>query len=202
MKVKIVVFLKAPRPGFVKTRLAASLGNEEACRVYKKLAHCFLDQLSSFLNVELRFSPDDASSEIAQFLKSSEWSFKPQGEGNLGERMCRAMTEVLEGSDSVLIFGTDCPYIDHRDVDEAIAALRGRDVVLGPAMDGGYWAIGLKKVTPEIFRGVNWSSDQVLKQTLNRIQDNGLTCHLLRKLEDIDDVDSWERYRLQSTDTE
>ncbi len=198
MKVQIIVFFKAPRPGFVKTRLAASLGNEEACRAYQELTHRFLDNLSNYPDVELRFAPDDASDEIVSFLKSSKWTFASQGEGDLGERMSRAMFEAFEGSDAVLIFGTDCPYINPDDLDAALKSIESSDVVLGPAKDGGYWMIGLGQYQSALFEGISWSTDKVLEQTLERAERLALKCHLLRELEDVDDLESWERY--QSTD--
>lgn len=193
MKVKIVVFLKAPRPGFVKTRLASSLGDAGACQAYIKLAHFFLNKLSSYPDVELCFAPDDASLEIKPFIKSSSWILKPQGQGDLGQRMSRAMQASLPDADGVLIFGTDCPYIETDDVDTAIEALKSSDVVLGPATDGGYWMIGLRHHEPDLFKNIAWSTDQVLDQTRNRIQSLGLHCRELRELEDVDDFSSWQK---------
>ena len=196
MKVRIVVFLKTPRPGYVKTRLAASLGDEEACSAYKQLAHHFLNKLSDYQDVELRFAPDDAAEEITPFLKSSHWTLKPQGGGDLGQRMLRAMEECFEDSDAILIFGTDCPYIDSFDLGAALEAIQSSDVVLGPAKDGGYWTIGLSQPQSALFEGISWSTDQVLKQTLERAKQRALNYRLLRELEDVDDSESWERYRL------
>ena len=201
MKVQIIVFLKAPRPGFVKTRLAASLGHEEAKGAYKQLAHHFLDKLSNLEAVELRFAPDDAYEEMIPFLKSPKWTLKPQGEGDLGARMSHAMKEAFKESDAVLIFGTDCPYIDSVDLDAAAEAIKSSDVVLGPAKDGGYWMIGLGQAQSALFEGISWSTDKVLEQTLDRASQLALKCHLLRELEDVDDLESWERYRLTSSKT-
>lgn len=192
MKVKIVVFLKAPRPGFVKTRLASSLDNVEACRAYTRLAHYFLDTLSPYPDVELRFAPDDAQQEILPFMKSPQWTMKTQGDGDLGQRMSRAMQESLPDADGVLIFGTDCPYIETDDVDTAIEALKSSDVVLGPAADGGYWMIGLRHHEPSLFKDIAWSTNQVLDQSRKRIQSLGLLCRELRELEDVDDIASWQ----------
>ena len=193
MKVKIVVFIKAPKPGFVKTRLAVSMGNQEACRAYELLAHHFLNQLSACQNVELRFTPDNAVDAMTPFLKSSHWTMKPQGEGNLGERMARAMHQALDEADAVLIFGTDCPYVESYDVETAIEALLSSEVVIGPAADGGYWMIGFRNAEPKIFTNISWSTDQVLGQTYDTIKKLGLNCFQLRTLEDVDDLESWER---------
>lgn len=194
MKVKIVVFLKAPRPGWVKTRLAASLGDGEACKAYTKMAHCFLDKISKYTDVELRFAPDDAQQEILPFMKSPQWTMKPQGEGDLGQRMTRAMEEALGETEVVLIFGTDCPYIETDDVDNAMEALKSSDVVLGPAADGGYWMIGLKNHEPDLFKNIAWSTNQVLDQTLVSVESMGLSIRMLRLLEDVDDLASWQRF--------
>ena len=117
----------------------------------------------------------------------------PQGEGDLGERMARAMDQALDEADAVLIFGTDCPYVEFRDVETAIQALLSSEVVIGPAADGGYWMIGFRNAEPEIFTNISWSTDQVLGQTYDRIKKLGLNCFQLRTLEDVDDLGSWER---------
>lgn len=118
---------------------------------------------------------------------------KPQGEGNLGERMARAMHQALDEADAVLIFGTDCPYVESCDVETATEALLSSEVVIGPAADGGYWMIGVRNAEPEIFTNISWSTDQVLGQTFDKIKKLGLNCFQLRTLEDVDDLESWER---------
>jgi rSAM/selenodomain-associated transferase 1 len=155
----------------------------------------FFESIVRLEDVELRFAPDDAAEEITPFLKSSHWTLKPQGEGDLGEDVA-CDGRGFEDSDAVLIFGTDCPYIDSFDLGAALEAIQSSDVVLGPAKDGGYWTIGLSQPQSALFEGISWSTDQVLEQTLERAKQRALNCRLLRELEDVDDSESWERYQL------
>lgn len=194
MQLRIVVFLKAPRPGQVKTRLAASVGQEAASQAYLKLADTFLEQIASYSEVELRFAPDDASQEVERFKKRSEWSLKPQGEGDLGLRMERAVREALMEVDAVICIGTDCPYVRKTDLDQAMEALTRHDAVLGPALDGGYWMIGLTRPESSLFQEMPWSTPQVLDVTRNRLRSAGVSFQELRELEDVDDLESWRRF--------
>ena len=103
------------------------------------------------------------------------------------------MDQALDEADAVLIFGTDCPYVEPCDVETATEALLSSEVVIGPAADGGYWMIGFRNAEPEIFTNISWSTDQVLGQTYDKIKKLGLNCFQLRTLEDVDDLESWER---------
>ncbi len=194
MEFRIVVFLKEPRPGQVKTRLAASIGSNAACQAYLKLADTVLKQLASYSELELRFAPDDAIQEIERFKKHPEWRLQPQGEGDLGQRMERAVRGALSEVDAVICIGTDCPYVQKTDIDQAIEVLKGQDAVLGPALDGGYWAIGMRKPEPTLFQDMPWSTSRVLDITRERLQSAGMSFQELRELEDVDDLGAWERF--------
>ena len=197
---KLVVFVKAPRPGLVKTRLAQAIGDETACAVYCELVAAVLDRIGIISSLELRFSPDDASDEIASWMRPG-WTMRPQGVGSLGERMHRAFLERFEsGARRVVIIGSDSPEISATDICEAWEALKSHDVVLGPAVDGGYWLIGLRGPCAELFEGISWSTDSVMRETLVRIDQTKLTFRLLRHLNDVDvepDVRAW---RLRQAD--
>jgi rSAM/selenodomain-associated transferase 1 len=191
---KLIIFLKAPRPGLVKTRLAAVIGPQAACVAYRKLVELLLDQLRELPFVELKHSPDDATSEIAPWL-AADWNCRPQGSGDLGERLRAAFDDAFaQGAERVAVIGSDCPYVTPEDIRAAWSALSRCDVVLGPAGDGGYWLIGLRRVQPELFHDIPWSTDQVLHATMTRIQSAGLSVHLLRTLEDVDTEADWRRF--------
>lgn len=194
MEFRIVVFLKAPRPGQVKTRLAASIGAEAACQAYILLAETFLSQLVSFSDVELRFAPDDACDEIGRFQLHPAWKMKQQGAGDLGQRMERAVLESLAEVDAVLCLGTDCPYVGMEDIRQAFGILAEHDAVLGPAVDGGYWAVGLRKSERNLFHEMPWSTAEVLEITRNRLAVAKMSFQELRELEDVDDLESWQRF--------
>ena len=192
---RLIIFVKAPRLGFVKTRLAKHLGNEAALDAYRTVAQLLLSNLKSFSCVELRFSPDEAINEISPWLLHPEWTAQPQGNGDLGQRLTRAFDEAFSsGARSVAIIGSDCPDLLPADIEEAWVALESNDLVLGPAQDGGYWLIALRKAAPMLFEGVAWSSEFVLEQTMAKAAAAGLKVHLLRQLADIDTASDWERF--------
>lgn len=178
----------------MKTRLAKKLGPESACQAYRTLVEAVLEAIAPWREVELRFSPDDAAAEVAPWLMPG-WRAAPQGPGDLGERLGRAFEEALPSAKRTIIIGSDCPEIAMADLEEAQEALDDHDVVLGPAVDGGYWLIGLRQPQPALFRGVAWSSASVLEQTLANAAAEQLSVHLLRILNDVDTVADWERWR-------
>jgi len=188
---KLIVFVKAPRPGLVKTRLAETLGAEAACAAYRRLVETQLQQLSSLPEVELRFAPDDAVAEIQPWLRPS-WRARPQGDGDLGRRLRSAFAEAFAADNkAVVIVGSDCPEVTAADIREAWRELRTFDLVVGPATDGGYWLIGLRQTQPALFEGIEWSSEFVLAETLERARARGQRIQLLRILTDVDTVKEW-----------
>ena len=190
----LIVFLKAPRPGFVKTRVAATAGRDKACAIYRELVETLLAGLGSLDSVELRFWPDDAAAEIKSWLREG-WTAEPQGEGDLGDRLRRAFASAFNsGAQRVVIIGSDCPEVEAADIRSAWRELAAHDLVVGPAVDGGYWLIGLSSPQPKMFAGIAWSSDQVLGQTLQLGRELGLRIQLLRILTDIDTEEDWNAY--------
>jgi len=134
---KLIIFVKAPRPAAVKTRLAESIGTEAACAAYRRLVETLLKQLRNLRAVELCFSPDDAAAEIKGWLEE-DWNSSPQGGGDLGQRLQSAFERAFAtGVKRAVIIGSDCPAITAEDIYEAWRSLRTHDVVLGPATDGG-----------------------------------------------------------------
>jgi rSAM/selenodomain-associated transferase 1 len=191
---QLIVFVKAPRPGTVKTRIAQTAGAERACAIYRDLVATVLQRIFSIRGTQLRFAPDDAEEEIKPWLRD-DWIAAPQGAGDLGERLQRAFAESFAaGAERVVIIGSDCPEAAAKDVRNAWKELKSHDVVIGPAVDGGYWLIGLREPRPELFRAIAWSSDQVLGQTLAQASALGLRVQLLRMLDDIDTEADWNAY--------
>src|SRR5687767_4094941 len=191
----LIVFVKAPRAGAVKTRLAASIGSDAACAAYKTLVEAVLRQVSSLDNVQLRFSPDDAEEEVRRWARG-DWTLAPQGDGDLGERLNAVFADVFRsGVERVVIIGSDCPYVTDTDIVQAWDALESNDVAVGPACDGGYWLVGLREGSrPELFANIAWGTEAVLRQTLDAAKTQGLRVHLLRELRDIDTVEDWKAY--------
>ena len=198
-KEQLIIFVKAPRPGGVKTRIAETAGAERACAIYRELVETVLNNLNSIRHTQLRFSPDDASREIARWRRE-HWNAEAQGNGDLGARLQRASDGAFaNGAERVVIIGSDCPEVKAGDVRAAWKELQSHDLVVGPAVDGGYWLIGLRAPQPELFRDIAWSSDQVLAQTLARAKSLGLRIQLLRILNDIDTEADWNAYVQQKS---
>ena len=191
---KLIVFVKAPRPAAVKTRLAESIGTEAACAAYRRLVETLLKQLRNLRAVELCFSPDDAAAEIQSWLEE-DWNSRPQGGGDLGQRLQSAFERAFaNGVNRAVIIGSDCPAVTAEDIYEAWRRLRTHDVVLGPATDGGYWLVGLGRPQPQLFRDIPWSTERVFIETTKRIRQAGLSVQLLRELQDVDTEAEWRRF--------
>ncbi|MHB8522277.1 MAG: TIGR04282 family arsenosugar biosynthesis glycosyltransferase [Limisphaerales bacterium] len=187
--------MKAPRPGEVKTRLAQTLGPSAACAAYRLLVQTLLGRLAELSSVELRFTPADALAEIQPWLQPG-WLAQAQEEGDLGARMQSAFSAAFRsGMHRVVIIGSDCPEITTADIDAAWTALLAHDLVLGPARDGGYWLIGLRRPRPALFHRMPWSTDQVLAETLRRAAAARLRVQLLRELTDVDSAQQWQDFR-------
>ena len=191
---KLIVFLKAPRLGTVKTRLAAEIGPQSALEAYLALAKRLIGNLSRLANVELRFTPDDAEPEFQAWLRPG-WQCRPQGPGTLGEKLAFVLDEAFAlGAWRVVIIGSDCPYLDANDIQLAWTALKYHDLVLGPATDGGYWLIGLRRPCSQLFARIPWSTGAVLRTTLRRARMADLKVKLLRRLSDVDTAADWRQF--------
>ena len=193
---RIALLLKAPRPGEVKTRLAASVGEAGAVEIYRRLAERQLRALPAGWPVTVHHAPAEAGPEIRQWLDQHRagLDYRPQGEGDLGARLTLAFAAgFAHDAPAVLAIGGDCPALDGVLLQAAAQALANADVVLGPAVDGGYYLIGLRAPCPALFAGIPWSTDAVLAETRGRIRRQKLTVLDLPVLEDVDDATSWLR---------
>jgi len=189
----VIVFVKNPEFGKVKTRLAATLGNEKALEIYLKLLHytrAVLTEVkdtkkyvyySSFIDTE-----DQWSNKI--FEK------RLQDQGDLGSRMTSAFHEVFKICNRVVIIGSDCPQLTSTHIEQAFQALESNDLVLGPSRDGGYYLLGMKKFYPELFQDIEWSTDTVFHETMRKAEKMELKVDRLEVLSDIDHAEDWEKY--------
>jgi hypothetical protein len=188
----LVAFVKAPRLGRAKTRLAADGGAVAAWAFYRRSTGAILNRLEGQGRWQpwLAVTPDTAA---APDLWPKAWRRIGQGTGDLGQRMARAMRELPPGP--VIIIGTDVPDIRPAHIARGFRALGHHDAVLGPAADGGYWLVGLRRRPrlPEIFQGVRWSTEFALADTLANAR--GLDVAMLDVLDDVDDGAGLERWR-------
>ena len=185
---------KHPVPGRVKTRLAAALGADTACALYRAFVLDLAERLGGLpYAVTWAYTPPDAP--FAELLPGARC--RPQHGRDLGERLAAAIAdELAEGPGPVLAIGADAPHVPAAPLAEAAAALAGRaDVVLGPAADGGYYLIGLRRPAPGLFAGIAWSTAGVLEATRARAEAAGLAVHLLPPGFDIDEVVDLVRLR-------
>jgi hypothetical protein len=170
----------------VKTRLTPALPPEMALEL-----HCAMlgDTLGAVAQADAdrrHLYWDEPAGETGLAIPDGFRETHQAGE-DLGERLEQAFEEMLSGSaDRAIVVGTDCPELDVRLLDQALGALDEAEVVLGPTHDGGYYLVGLSRRAPAIFRGIPWSTDQVLPQTLDRAREGGLTRTLLPQLPDLD----------------
>jgi rSAM/selenodomain-associated transferase 1 len=165
------VFVKAPAPGSVKTRLAAEVGVHRATKLYRDLGRRVVSVCAGTdHDTVVWFAPAEARPAVRDWLQGLRVAaFRAQVPGSLGARLAAAfLRHFYEGARRVILIGSDCPGVDAGLVSRALAALAEHDLVLGPTHDGGYYLIGLRAPVPQLFRGIAWSTDAVLGQTLAR----------------------------------
>ena len=184
---RLVLFAREPVAGRVKTRLAAVLGRGPAAVLYA----AFLEDLSGALRGpwETVVSHDGDAGPRLHAAFANGWTFTPQGEGDLGERMARAAALALsEGAGSVVLAGGDAPTLTAREVRAAFGALAAADVVFAPSPDGGFSLVGLRAPADPValFSDVAWSSGRALADTRGNAERAGFSVALLPSLPDVD----------------
>lgn len=186
----LVVFVKRPRPGAVKTRLVIALGGAAATGLYRALAEHVLEATTPEGEYErlVFFDPPDALEEMRAWLPGVR--LLAQSGHDLGARMADAFARAFaRGARRVAIVGTDAPGVSRETVDGALSALDTADVVIGPAEDGGYYLLALRAPRPELFAGIAWSTPTVCDETFLRAAVAGLAVHRLPRRRDIDTLE-------------
>lgn len=192
---QLVIMAKAPLIGRVKTRLARDIGGVEALRFFRNAAASLIRRVARDPRwcTLIALSPDRAVHEPG--IWPEDILRIAQGEGDLGHRMGRLFRDLSPGP--VVIIGADIPGISRHHVAQAFAALGNHDTVLGPAEDGGYWLIGMKRRprVREIFENVRWSSEHTMADTLQNIRKRNMSVVMLDTLSDIDDGRDFAKWR-------
>lgn len=185
---RIVIFAKAPVPGGAKTRLIPALGPEGAARLAADmLAQTVASAIAADLGEpELCVSPAPQSADWAPFRPKGVW-MTDQGEGDLGERLARASSRVIQVGERVLLIGTDCPELSAERLRAAALHLTTHDAAMHPAHDGGYALLGLTRYDPSLFSGIAWSTSRVAADTIARVHALGWSLHVGETLHDIDE---------------
>lgn len=194
----IALMTRAPVEGEVKTRLAAAIGPAQALQVHLELLAATLDAATRLplAPVSIRVAGDPRHPLLAKLARRRALRLHRQGDGDLGERMAAVFDQVLRQAGFCVLIGSDCPPLTAEYLNDACAALAaGRDLVLGPAEDGGYVLIGLRAPQPALFEAMPWGSARVAERTLAAARASGLDCHRLPVLWDLDRVEDLRRYR-------
>ena len=191
----LIIFVKNPIPGQVKTRVARTVGPEKAVAVYTHLLRYTQEVVSSFPGQRVVYygdfiNPDDGWNAYAKQQQTGD---------DLGERMLSAFGEQFaDGAQKVVIIGSDCLTITPAHLAEAFRALDTADVVIGPATDGGYYLLGMKQPQAFLFQDMPWSQPELRQLTELAILQHGLTFARLEELTDIDEWADYEPYALQA----
>jgi rSAM/selenodomain-associated transferase 1 len=183
----LAVFVRHPRPGSVKTRLAASIGPEAAAGLYRALAEHVLEATAPSGEYErlVFFEPPEALPEMREWLPGVR--LLAQRGGDLGARMSDAFARAFaRGAGRVALVGTDAPGVSRETVKEALTALDTADLVIGPAEDGGYYLVALRTPRPRLFAGIAWGTPTVAGETRARATAAGLAVRDLAPRRDID----------------
>jgi uncharacterized protein len=190
-KACVIMFVKSAERGTVKSRLAASVGEDVALDLYK----CFVSDLIKMLVqgrhlFDIYFYPPDAKQEVIRWL-GDEHTLIPQMGDDLGDRMGNAFEEVFsQGFDRVILIGSDSPDLPNLLIDEALGALKDYDAIVGPSHDGGYYLIAFTQKTflAQVFSGIAWGTQEVFEHTMRILQKANLTVHTLPAWRDIDTI--------------
>ena len=186
----LLIFIRNPELGKVKTRLARTVGDEEALRIYRILLEKTRTAALGVVAQRWLCYSDfvTAHDEWAE----ADFHKMVQHPGNLGERMEASFQAAFTaGATKTLIIGSDCPALSGTVLQQAFEALDTTDFVLGPVPDGGYYLLGMRALEPSVFHGIEWSTDTVRARTLEKIAEAGMTCSLLPMLADVDTEEDW-----------
>jgi rSAM/selenodomain-associated transferase 1 len=191
----LLVFVKAPRPGAVKTRLAAEIGPDLAAALYRRIAELEIRGTAP-LREEYEplffYAPADAGDEMRGWL--GDVSLVAQEGADLGARMRAAFALAFtRGARRAAIIGTDVPWVRRAHVRDALDALDDHDLAIGPARDGGYYLLAMDRPRPALFEDVPWSTPDVLARTLDRAASLSLSVRTLEPQADLDTLDDVRR---------
>ena len=186
----LIIFVRNPELGKVKTRLAITIGNEKALEVYK-------DLLSHTMTITQTIDCDkfvfyDNSIDLNDIWSTNLFEKKIQFGADLGAKMQNAFQELFNlGYKNCIIVGSDLFDLQAKHINQAFHKLERNDAVIGPAEDGGYYLLGLKKIIPALFSNKNWGTETVLKDTLKDL--SSCSVNLLEILNDIDTIEDLEK---------
>ncbi len=200
----LVVFARQPVAGAVKTRLAETIGDAAAVQLYCGFLEDTVTTCASWRkqtvgadpNRRLVFAVDPSADDplIAELARRGGMHVVEQGEGDLGDRLQRAMdAEFSRGARAVCVIGSDAPTLPRSHLDHAFRALHFEPAVFGPSFDGGYWLVGAQRPAPDLFTNIPWSSEDTLDASLRHLRGSKTLGHLLPYWYDVDDAADLKR---------
>jgi hypothetical protein len=207
MPERLIVFTRFPEPGKTKTRLIPALGAKGAARLQRQMTEHIIAtaaKVSTRPGLTIEVYHDGGNTGLMQEWLGPQFSYRLQEPGDLGRRMARAFEAAFQGSKgAAVIVGSDIPEISANIIQQAFEGLQKNDLVLGPALDGGYYLIGMKNTIPaeiysRLFDNINWGTGKVLSQTLQTARESGLHFILLEPLGDVDrpvDLHIWQEVK-------
>jgi rSAM/selenodomain-associated transferase 1 len=187
---QLTIFTRYPEPGLTKTRLIGALGEEGAAKLQKELTEKTVQKIDPLVKTStvepvIYFEGGDLAS--MQSWLGPDRLYKPQGHGNLGEKLKKAFDDAFSaGAQRVVTIGCDCPDLNKEHIGRAFDALYLKDLVLGPASDGGYYLIGIQRPLDALFEDIPWGTDKVFETTVSLAQQLGLSIEILEELHDVD----------------
>ncbi len=195
----LIVMTRLPCEGRNKTRLIPVLGAAGATALHDRLARHTLSRVNAFImrsGARLQVYLDGGSPEAGRAWLGDVECFE-QSEGDLGKRMQTAVECAFsEGARRVVVIGTDCPSIDEDILKDAFQSMEAAEIVFGPAVDGGYYLLGMSRPCDEVFTGIDWGSGQVLEQSVAAAGAAGCRTVFLTELRDVDVADDLEAAEL------
>jgi len=192
----LIIFVKNPQLGKVKTRLAATVGDERALEIYKVLLEHTMKSTVNLRQDKYVYYSEQVS--MGDLWSEQHYHKQVQSSGDLGQKMNAAFKQCFaKGFDKVCIIGSDLIEMSEDIIRDAFDTLNSKDVVIGPASDGGYYLLGMSKLYAQLFNNKNWSTETVLQDTIKNIEVHNLSYRLLPELNDIDTEEDWEEYLLR-----
>jgi rSAM/selenodomain-associated transferase 1 len=188
----LIIFIKNPERGKVKTRLASTVGDERALTIYRALL-THTRQVALEVNAKRYLYYANFIPEVDEW-SPQDFEKRLQSEGDLGVRMATAFEQVLREHKHAILVGSDIAQLEKSILEKAFQALSEHPFVLGPARDGGYYLLGMNTYHASVFSSIDWSTDRVFDQTRDRIKALGSTPALVEELSDIDYEADWEAF--------
>jgi uncharacterized protein len=198
MENALIIFIKNPALGKVKTRLARTVGDEKALEIYVELTNITRKNTQILRGCSRHVFYSDFYNHDDEWANNTYKKHVQSGD-DLGERMFNAFSDILKTHEKAVIIGSDCPTLTTEILELAFEKLQTHDFVVGPSTDGGYYLLGFgqNNVNDFVFKNMDWSTDKVLPTTLKRIEENGKTVFLLPELTDVDEEKDWNQYVLE-----